>query len=502
MRPGALLLLALGLSPAGAAPPRELVVVNDVADPVSLDPHREFDASSDNIVNQIFDGLVRLSPDGSIEPALATSWRRLDDVTMEVSLRAGVVVPGGEPVTAEAGRVSLERQMDPEHPAPNAELIDEISSVEVVDEHTVRIKTKRPDGLLLNKLPMFVKILPPKYLREKGDAAFAEHPVGTGPFSFVRWEKGREIELAANENYWMKGFPKIKRLTFRFVPTRDQLAALQAGEIGMITDLSGLDTMKVAANPALKIVKADNFYAISLIFNSRKKPLSDPGLRKALAELIDVRELIRYGARGNGRALNSFTIPGEFGHDDALPRRRFDRPDALKLLRAADLPGKLHLKIMIREEIQNFGLIIVAQLRKAGIDADYEIASQEKVYRTVAAPKLSGSGPEWDGDVLITHYVDPTAHVYFPYMIFVQSKGAYSLVHDGEFDALFERMVQTLDTAKQKELCRELEELVDRKVLAISPLQVIRPFALKKSLHYQPYVTGMLDFRTTYWEEE
>ena len=494
---GLVLLLRL---PALAETPRDLVVVNDVADPVSLDPHREFDASSDNIVNQIFDGLLRLSPAGEVQPALATSWRRIDENTMEFSLRKGVLFHDGEPFTAEAVRFSLERQMDRSNPAPNAGLIKMIAGVQIVDEHTVRIKTTEPDGVLLNTLPMFVKILPPKYLKEKGDAAFAEHPVGTGPFRFVRRIKGREIELAANERYWM-GAPRVARLIFRFLPSGEQLPALLRGDVDMITDLSGLDTMKVAADPALRVVKADNFYAISLIFNSRKAPLSDVRLREALTDLIDVRDLIRYGARGNGRAMNSFTIEGEFGHDPDLPARVFDRAGALRLLRAANIHGKLHLKVLIREEIKNFGLIIVSQLRKAGIEVDERIASQEEVYRTVAAPKLTGTGAEWDGDILITHYVDPTAHVYFPYMIFIHSKGAYSLVGDDDFDALFEKMVKTMDTGEQRRLCHELELLVARKHLAFSPLQVIRPFALKKKLRYDPSVTGMLDFRTTFWED-
>lgn len=501
MRAAALCLLLLIRGAAEAAPPARLVVVNDVSDPVSLDPQREFDASSDNIVNHIFDGLLRLSPEGEIEPALAVSWKRLDDNTVEFSLREGVKFHNGEPLTAEAVRFSLARQLDPAQPAPNAGLISMILGVEAVDELTVRIKTSQPDGVLLKKLPTFVKILPPKYLRDVGDAAFAERPIGTGPYRFVRWTKGREIELAANTDYWMKGAPRIERLVFRFLPTERQLAALLAGEVDMLTDLSGLDTMKVAADPALKVVKAENFYAASIIFNSRKKPLADVRVRQALTHLIDVRDWVRYGARGNGRALRSFTIPGEFGHDPTIPGHRYDRGAALALLKEAGVRQGLRLRLMVREEINNFGLIYAAHLQKAGIQVDYEVASQEKVFRSVVTPNQKGGGAGWDGDILLTHFVDPTAHVYFPYMIFVHSKGAYSLVSDAEFDELFERMLRTMDLEKQKRLCFELERLVARKFLAVSPLQVIRPFALKKTLRYRPNITGMLDFRTTEWEE-
>jgi peptide/nickel transport system substrate-binding protein len=486
---------------ASAAVPDRVVVVNDVTDPVSLDPHREFDASSDNIVNQIFDGLVRLSPQGQIEPALAVSWNRVDDLTIEFHLRQGVKFHDGEPFTAEAVRFSFLRQVDPARPAPNAGVLSGLTEVQVVDALTVRLKTRKPDGMLLNKLPMFFKILPPVYLKKVGDAGFAAKPVGTGPYRFIRWDKGREIELEANPQYWMAGRPAIHALIFRFIPTARQLEALLAGEVDMLTDLSGLDTIRVARTSGNRVMKSESIYAVSLIPNSRKPPFSDVRARRALAHLIDAEELVRYAAKGNGRRLAGFTVPGQFGHHPAIAGYELDKPRAMRLLAEAGLKPGLKIKVLVREEIRNFGLILVSQLKRGGIAAELETASQEQIYQKVVRPNLDPALPRWDGDLLMTHYVDPTAHAYFPYMIFVHSKGPYSLVSDPKFDALFDEMTQTLSTDKQKELCFQLEEMVSEKALAFSPVQVIRPFGIKKNLRYEPYVAGMLDFRTAYWSE-
>ena len=399
-------------------------------------------------------------------------------------------------------RFSLKRQLDPLRPAPNADLLNSIAGVEVVDDYTVRIKTKSKDGVLLNKLPMFVKILPPGYLAQAGEAGFAAHPVGTGPFVFERWVRGDRIDLKANPFYWMAGVPSFERLVFRFVPLQRQTEALLKGELDMVTDLSGLDTLKVASHETTKIVKAKNFYSVSFIFNSRKAPFSDSRLRKAVAMSLDARALIRYGAKGNGVTLNTLTMPGEFGHNPDIPGYPYDVRQARRLLAEAGYSGGLKIKIQVREEIKNFAKIIVAQLAKAGIEADAYVVSQEKQYQEIVLPNLDPSKPPWDGDIVLLHYVDPMAHVYFPYAIFLYSKGAYSLNRDREFDERFLEMTSTADLPAQEKMCRKLEELIWEKCLAFSPLQVIRPFGVNKRVRYTPHITGMLDFRYAAIEEK
>lgn len=493
-------LLAASALAAVPAPKDRVVVISDVADPVSLDPHREFDASSDNIVNQLFDGLVRLSSSGAVVPALATSWRRVDPTTMEFSLRPGVVFHDGEPLDAEAVRFSLARQLDPSKPAPNAGLLANLAAVEVVDPLTVRFKTKEPDGVLLNKLPMFFKVLPPRYLAKVGEEGFARHPVGTGPFEFVRWERGKEVELKANARYW-SGAPGLKTLVFRFLPRERQLPMLLSGEADMITDLSGLDTKRVAENPGFRVLKAKGFYTVSLLFNTMRGPFADPRVRQAAAHAVNARDLIRYGGMGNADALGTLTIPGEACYDPGPGGYAHDLSAARRLLAAAGLGKRVKVRVLVRAEVSNFAKVLLHQLAEAGFDAESEVGSQETVFRKVVRPNLDPTAPAWDGDLVVTHYVDPTAHVYFPYSILVHSKGPYSMVRDPEFDALFSDMIRTLEPGPQGKLCRELAGLVHRKALALSALQVIRPVASRRGLRYEPQVTGMLEFRDVSWED-
>ena len=150
---------------AGAAPARVgLVVCDDVQDPQTLDPHKQFDEKNHTIVQQIFDGLVRFNPEGEIEPALAVRYERIDPVTMRFHLREGVKFHNGEPFNAEAVRFSIERYKDPKTGFPARPFIDMIGC-KVIDGHTVDLVTQYPDGLLLNRLAGFVLIVPPQYVQ-------------------------------------------------------------------------------------------------------------------------------------------------------------------------------------------------------------------------------------------------------------------------------------------------------------------------------------------------
>lgn len=487
------LILALALALPAWSAERSLIVVNDVSDPVSLDPHREFDASSENIAFQLYDGLLRFTEDGRIEPALAESWTRIDDKTLEFKLRPGVLFHNGEPFNAEAVRASLARQLDPKKPAPNAALLGKVSAV-VVDELTVRLVTENPDGTLLNKLPIFLKILPKKYLREAGDEKFAAQPVGTGPFIFEKWVRGDRIELRGNPHYWMKNSPRLDRLIFKFLPVEEQLKALLDGRVDMITDLSGLDTLKVASHPGTRVLKAKNFYAVSLLFNTAKAPFSDAKARKAVAHAIDRAALIRYGAKGNAVALKSLTMDGQFGHNPEIPGYGFDPAKARELLSQAGLAKGIKIKMQVREELKSFGKIIAAQLGRLGIETEPYFVSQERQFQELAQPKVDGKSV-WDGDLAIAHYVDPTVHSFFPYSIIVYSQSPYSLVSDKEADELFLKMTGAIDSQEQKSLAWELEERTWKECLSVSLIQILRPFGLRKNVRYQPYVTGMLDFR-------
>ncbi len=465
-----------------------LVVCDDVADPATLDPQKEFVEKTHVIVQQIFDGLARLTSEGKIEPALAESWRWTDETTLDLHLRPGVIFHNGEPCDSKAVKFSLERYLDPGTAYPAVGYLASIASVEAVDALTVRIKTKAPDGLLINSLAGLVLISPPRYLAEVGAAYFAQHPVGTGPFRFVSWTKGKEIVLAANPRYWAAGLPQYKGLVFTFLPPEKQVEELLKGNVDIVTELPGTATLRVMKSGRARVVKKEGFYTVAGSINISSSPLADVRVRRAINHAVNKEELIRYDLLGNGRPLATTTMPGELGHDPALKPYAYDREKARALLRDAGYPNGLKLKVIIKYQTERTARIIGKQLERVGISLDIHKSPDSSLSQDIQF----GS---WD--FTIGGCPDPLSHSFFVQSIFLFSKSPFSIMRNPAYDDKLMRMVSTLDLAEQQRLGMELDRYLHDQALSIFTYQKIRTYGVSKSVDFIPSITGVPYFQAT-----
>ncbi len=478
--------LAFFAVPAWAVGPT-LVVCDDVADPLSLNPLKEFDVRSDNVVFQMFEGLLRFSDDGKLEPCLATSWKRIDPLTVEFTLRPDVVFHNGEPFTAEAVKFSIDKLLDPNTRALCYPQISTIDRVEVVDLHTVRIVTKMPDGLLLHRLPAFVKILPPLYYKEVGDDGFDRHPIGTGPFKFVEWKKGERIVLAAHERYWEKGFPKVGAVVFRFVPTDQQVPLLLKGELDLVTELPGTYTREVMKNPRTKVVKR-----ASLVFPSfllcQQGPLQDRRVRLALNYAVDRRALVRYLAYGNGLPMAAWSMPGEVGHDSDLTPFPHDERKAKKLLKEAGWEKGLTIRMIVSDQAAREGAALSAQLEKVGVQVTLLVMPMSQIFQEWGRPEK-----RWEcfGNLC----PDPMGHVAFIYGLGMYSRSPFSGYQDPKFDALYERMLTTVEDQEHSRLAKEINRYVYENAMGLFTYQRMKVYGLKQEVVCTPHISGSLFLR-------
>ena len=459
-----------------------LRVCDDVVEPISLDPMKEFSEKYQMIVQQIFDGLVRFDLEGRIEPALAESWRWLDDKTVEFKLRRGVKFHNGEPFTAEAVRFSLEKLTDPKTGFPGAGFLGSIAGVEAVDAATVRIKTKFPDGILIHRLAGLAPIMPPRYIAERGAEYFGKHPVGTGAFRFVNWEPGRRIALEANQEWWFKGHPKFKRLEFLFLPTERQTQGLLDGSVDIVTELPGTDTMKVMKSGVAKIVKKESFYTIGSSVNISTGPLSDKRVRQALNYAINKEELVRYDLLGNGKPLGSFSMAGELGHDPALKPYAYDPRKAKRLLKEAGYADGLRLKVVVKAQGERAMQIIAKQLEKVGIRLDLHKTTDATVIHDIQSQT-------WD--FTFGGCPDPLLHTFFLDFIFLSSGSPYSIHKNAAFDQLLQKMVSTVDPQQQNRAGMELDRYVHEEALGVFTYQRIKTYGVRNGVQFVPSVTGM-----------
>jgi peptide/nickel transport system substrate-binding protein len=338
------------------------------ADPVILDGAYVSDGESFRPIRQIFEGLVT-TVEGStdIEPRLATSWETSEDgLEWTFSLQEGVTFHDGEPFDAEAvcfnfdrwynftgiqqsGNVSYYWQTVMGGYAENEdpELPESLySSCEATDELTATITLTRPSTTFLSalSLPSF-SIASPAALEEFGadevsgtgeEPQFTgtfgtENPIGTGPYRFVSWDRGDQLVLERNPDYWGET-AIIETLVFR--PIADGPARRQALEAG---DIDGYDLVDPADAQALEeagyqILLRPAFNIGYVAFNQAVPPMDNDLVRQAAAHAINREALIQANYPPGSEVATQFMPPSLFGWADDVPEYDYDPELAQQLL--------------------------------------------------------------------------------------------------------------------------------------------------------------------------
>ena len=196
------------------------VAIGVKTEPSAIDPHFAILGANQQISEQIFDTLVgrdeRLRP----IPALATSWRLVDDTTWEFTLRPGVVFHDGTPFTAADAVFTIARAPSvPNSPASYAPYVSHIAEASAVDDLTLRIRTKGPYPTLpLDLAELYVVSKRAAEHATTDDFNKGKAAIGTGAYRFVEWLPGQRLVLQRNDDYW-GAKPAIERAVFRILPS-------------------------------------------------------------------------------------------------------------------------------------------------------------------------------------------------------------------------------------------------------------------------------------------
>src|SRR5918998_3208414 len=257
-------------------------VFSQGVDAVSLDPINQADDTSSDVASHIFSTLLQYPLTGSdLVPALAAEVPEPEDGgrSYTFTLREGVKFHDGAPFDAEAVKFNFDRWRDSKNPYHKggggqsenfAYYVGQfggvdgdsiITSVEAVDEYTVRILLKQPQGPFLKNIAMSpFGIGSPKAIKANVED-FWQEPVGTGPFKFVRWNRGSTIELEANKDWWGSdlpaseggGGPQVDKVVIRSIPDNtSRVAALTGGELSAADGLTP-DDVPAVKDSGLKI---------------------------------------------------------------------------------------------------------------------------------------------------------------------------------------------------------------------------------------------------------
>ena len=454
-----------GVGSLWGAPQGKLVVAQG-SDPPTLDPLYDASIPSGVILNNIYDCLVRrVFKDGRIqqEPMLATSWEMVNNTTWIFHLRRGVKFHNGEDFNAEAVKYNFERVLKPGQkfkglPNRRRYYFDYIESVDVMDPFTVKITTKTPIAFFIVNLGWGMPIVPPKYTAEKGDAFISTHPVGTGPFKFVRWVKDGETVLEANESYW-GGPPGIKTLIFRPIPEDSiRLAALMGGDVDIAKNVPIHLVSMIKDSNRAKVITTPGGLNLCVQLNSVRKgsPLQDKRVRQAINYGVDKESIVKHVLEGYGIPMASPLNPAHFGYNPNLKPYPFDPEKAKALLKEAGYGNGLDLTFdspMGRyAKDKEVAEAIVGQLAKVGINIKLKVhewgSYSLKIFSPEGADHMNSLAwaASFDADSILV-----------PLFYTGQTLSRYS---NKQFDSLLDQARSTMDPKRREKIYHDALDLI------------------------------------------
>ena len=478
--------LALGVYPAAAAGSDTLVVMQE-AEPVGLDLMQSSIQTTMNVCYNIHDTLFHPQEDASVTPALAEKWEKIDDLTWKITLRKDAVFHNGEPVDAAAVKFSFDRINKESLKSPNKGKLSAFTELNVIDDHTITIKTAEPYAPGLYMLGYYLPIVPPKYIQEVGDEKYNTDPVGSGPYKLSKWVRGEEIVLERFDKYYGPK-PAYKTVIFKANPEEaSRIAALMTGEVQVVSGIPVHQRKKILDSG--KAYLTDQMGVMPYMgINTYEPPFDDVRVRQAVNYAID-KELISK-ALFDGKAIVCAgpISPRTFGHDPNLKPYPYDPAKAQSLLKEAGHPDGLDVRLAYptyMSQIQEQAEAIAANMSKAGFRV-----TLEPFERAVMWERYKGKQHQ----LYIYWWDDAPEPDRYMYSLFNSKSRDYYYKNEA-VDALLDKGRTIMDRAARAKVYAEIDDMLYKDCPWAFLYVVPEVFAVANGVDYQGRRDGFLDMR-------
>lgn len=345
---------------------------------------------------QLYDSLMKYTPELELEPHLAESVEVIDDTTYQFVIHEGVMFHNGRELTAEDMRYSLLRAKDPDLDITRR-LVEMIDDVQVEDDRTITVTLTERTPLFLHWLSAHTTAAVPQEVIEELGEDFARNPVGTGPFKFDSWESGSRITLSAFDDYFL-GRPHLDTLVYRILPDLSVVTLeLEAGELDVAPFVSPEDFERIESAAHLEIGYAEelNYWFFGMNSASeqtvadghaeREGIFNDRRVRQAFYHGVDWDEVSLFGlehdAFGERHYVFHPTIVPWYDPSaaDEWPEPAYDPDRARELLEEAGYGDGLEFEVLIwNPESERIVVPLQAQLAEIGVTMNiqfYELAT-------------------------------------------------------------------------------------------------------------------------------
>ena len=436
------------------------LVIGVAQDAVSMNATNTFDNNSIFIFEQIMQPLFTVTADGkSTQPLLATGYTMSpDQLTYTIKLRPDVKFSNGAPMTSADVKFSIDADTktgDSGWGYINA-AIDQVTAP---DPSTVVVKTKYPWAPLIADLSLFSNAIVPNNYGGESAADFYTHPVGTGPFMWGEWQKGRSLKLVKNPNYWEAGLPHLNSVQWNVVPDDNtRMLQLQGGQIHIdaLPTWSTMNALKQQPN-----INAQTFPSTELDYvalNEKKEPFGDVHIRRAISYAIDRKALVNTALFGQGTPANSLFMPGVPYYDPNTKGLQFDVAAAKAEMAKSSKPGGFTTTLAIKSgdsTEQTDAQIIQSELKDIGITVNIAQIDPTTQHAQVQSGDYEMAMSVWtmdipDPDEWVTFAVNPNGGTHSAFTYY-DNPAVIELAKQGQIQS---------DPAKRQKIYSDLQNQV------------------------------------------
>lgn len=452
-------------------------------EPGHLDPLRYDDGQADSFNSSVYERLLARSADGkSLEPALATSYKKSDRGYI-FKLRPNVKFHDGSTMDADDVVASFERLLSKGGEEVGTTLLED-TKVEALDPMTVEVYRPEPDATIPARVSL-VSIVP-KELAAPSDDTLNQKMVGTGPYKFVEWKRGGDIKLTRFDDYWGEK-PQIKDVTIKFIPEESvRLSALKAGEIqlarNMPPDLQS-QAPQVASGPQSEV----SFLKMNSLNGG---VFSDPRARKAAALAIDRDSLIKNIYQGFARPSHGQIIgPYVFGFNPDIEGPAYDPDEAKRLVQesgAGSKPVKMTLSSGRWLKDREAGQAIAQMLTDVGFNVKAQTVEFSTWLEQTFAP------PEKAPDLLIPGTSNQLFDSSLSIPLFLSCGGAATTYCNKQVDKEAAAAIAERDETKRAEMYHQIWQQLNDDSAFASIAEVYQIAFLAKNVKWTPRADGFI----------
>lgn len=470
------LLATLILGTAFAQQRGGTLVFGRYADSLFLDPVLN-DANLDIwVLTNLYDPLLQPTADGKdVKADLATSWSFSDGgTTLTLTMRPGIKFADGSPITPQDAKWSLDRARDPNNGIWNFTL-SAIDSITTSGDQVI-LHLKHPDPTILPALAMFnASIMPEKLFEAEAGAtdaakakAFAQHPIGSGPFVLKTWKRGSYMLLDRNPYYWEKGadgkaLPYLDHVRFDIVPDdATRILKLQSRELDAAEFIPLSRVGELQKDPNINMTLFPSTQVNSVLMNNRPtlpngtpNPLSSLEVRQAINYATNKKALIQVVNHGIGSPMQSYmstTTP----YYVATRGYAYDLEKAKSLLAQAGFPNGFTVSALATAGSQN-DLALLTALQsmwgEAGIKLKIEqldAATKTERYRNNDFQMRTAG---WTNDIN-----DPSEITSY-FAVYKNVQSLHTGFKSADIDKLFTESQQELDKTKRAQEYKQIQKI-------------------------------------------